>query len=126
MEGKTVKHKGKKISVGLIEHHGAGSFIYLPALYAYKPVFYHVYPDYAVPSRNGVEVKDKLAKIFIPSALRHQIPVKATKDKPYSIDKNLWGISIDCGPLEDPWEEPPEDAFEWTQSPKGLRRSQSI
>ncbi len=51
-------------------------------------------------------------------ALRHQIPVKATKDKPYSIDKNLWGISIECGPLEDPWEEPPEDAFEWTQSPQ--------
>lgn len=51
-------------------------------------------------------------------ALRHQIPVKATKDKPYSIDKNLWGISIECGPLEDPWEEPPEDAFEWTTSPQ--------
>jgi argininosuccinate synthase len=51
-------------------------------------------------------------------ALRHQIPVKATKDKPYSIDKNLWGISIECGPLEDPWTEPPEDAFEWTTSPE--------
>jgi len=51
-------------------------------------------------------------------ALRHQIPVKATKDKPYSIDKNLWGISIECGPLEDPWTEPPEDAFEWTVSPE--------
>ncbi len=51
-------------------------------------------------------------------ALRHQIPVKATKDKPYSIDKNLWGVSIECGPLEDPWQEPPEDAFEWTQSPQ--------
>jgi argininosuccinate synthase len=44
--------------------------------------------------------------------------VKATKDKPYSIDKNLWGISIECGPLEDPWTEPPEDAFEWTVSPE--------
>ncbi|RMH81067.1 MAG: argininosuccinate synthase [Acidobacteria bacterium] len=51
-------------------------------------------------------------------ALRHSIPVKATKEKPYSIDKNLWGISIECGPLEDPWVEPPEDAFEWTVSPK--------
>ncbi len=51
-------------------------------------------------------------------ALKHRIPVKATKDKPYSIDKNLWGISIECGPLEDPWTEPPEDAFEWTVSPK--------
>ncbi|MDW8032940.1 MAG: argininosuccinate synthase [Aquificaceae bacterium] len=51
-------------------------------------------------------------------ALKHQIPVKATREKPYSIDKNLWGVSIECGPLEDPWQEPPEDAFEWTTSPK--------
>ena len=51
-------------------------------------------------------------------ARRFNIPVKATKEKPYSIDKNLWGISIECGPLEDPWTEPPEDAFEWTVSPK--------
>ncbi|WPM31559.1 argininosuccinate synthase [Hydrogenobacter sp. T-2] len=51
-------------------------------------------------------------------ALKYNIPVKATKDKPYSIDKNLWGISIECGPLEDPWTEPPEDAFEWTLSPQ--------
>ncbi len=51
-------------------------------------------------------------------ALKHSIPVKVTKDKPYSIDKNLWGISIECGPLEDPWQEPPEDAFEWTVSPQ--------
>ncbi|WP_448588251.1 argininosuccinate synthase [Thermocrinis sp.] len=51
-------------------------------------------------------------------ALKFNIPVKATKEKPYSIDKNLWGISIECGPLEDPWTEPPEDAFEWTVSPK--------
>ena len=51
-------------------------------------------------------------------ALRYNIPVKITKDKPYSIDKNLWGVSIECGPLEDPWKEPPEDAFEWTVSPE--------
>ncbi len=51
-------------------------------------------------------------------ALKYNIPVKATKEKPYSIDKNLWGISIECGPLEDPWTEPPEDAFEWTISPE--------
>lgn len=51
-------------------------------------------------------------------ALKYNIPVKATKEKPYSIDKNLWGISIECGPLEDPWIEPPEDAFEWTVNPE--------
>jgi len=36
----------------------------------------------------------------------------------YSIDQNLWGRSIECGPLEDPEQEPPEDIFEWTVSPE--------
>lgn len=35
----------------------------------------------------------------------------------YSTDENLWGRSIECGPLEDPWAEPPEDAFTWTKNP---------
>lgn len=29
----------------------------------------------------------------------------------YSIDRNLWGISIECGELEDPWLEPPADSY---------------
>jgi argininosuccinate synthase len=45
------------------------------------------------------------------------IPVPVRKDRPYSIDTNLWGKSAECGPLEDPWTEPPEDVFEWTKSP---------
>ncbi len=51
-------------------------------------------------------------------ALKHGIPVKATKKSPYSIDDNLWGISIECGVLEDPKVAPPEDAYQITQSPK--------
>lgn len=46
------------------------------------------------------------------------IPVPTKKEKPYSIDVNLWGRSIECGALEDPSAEPPEDVFEWTISPK--------
>jgi len=46
-------------------------------------------------------------------ALRHGIPVAKTSN-PYSIDQNLWGRSIECGPIEDPSAEPPDDAFEWT------------
>jgi len=49
-------------------------------------------------------------------AQRHNIPVPVTKDSPYSIDENLWGRSIECGVLEDPWQEPPEDVFAWTRS----------
>ena len=45
------------------------------------------------------------------------IPV-STAAKKYSIDQNIWGRSIECGILEDPSREPPEDAFEWTVSPE--------
>jgi len=32
----------------------------------------------------------------------------------YSVDENLWGRTVECGALEDPWAAPPEDAFERT------------
>jgi argininosuccinate synthase len=50
-------------------------------------------------------------------AQRHGIPVSVTVASPYSIDENLWGKSIECGVLEDPWVEPPEEVFTWTKSP---------
>ena len=49
-------------------------------------------------------------------AQRNGIPVPVTTASPYSIDQNLWGRSIECGVLEDPWFEPPDDAFLWTRS----------
>jgi len=45
------------------------------------------------------------------------IPVPVTTGSPYSIDQNIWGRSIECGVLEDPWVEPPEEVFEWTRNP---------
>lgn len=48
---------------------------------------------------------------------RHGIPVKATASKPYSIDENIWGTSVECGVLEDPMAEPPADAYFRTVSP---------
>jgi len=45
----------------------------------------------------------------------HGIPVPVTVDAPYSIDESLWSRAIECGVLEDPWIEPPEDIFEWTK-----------
>ena len=50
-------------------------------------------------------------------AQKHGIPVPVTIASPYSIDENLWGRSIECGILEDPWAEPPEEVFAWTRSP---------
>jgi len=51
-------------------------------------------------------------------AKKNKIPVDVTKKKPYSIDTNLWGVSIEAGVLEDPWAEPPEDIYLWTKDPK--------
>ncbi|MGB9710859.1 MAG: argininosuccinate synthase [Thermodesulfovibrio sp.] len=48
---------------------------------------------------------------LIEYAQRHNIPVQATKEKPYSIDRNLFHISYEGGILEDPWREPPEDMY---------------
>ena len=49
-------------------------------------------------------------------AQRYGIPVPVTAASPYSIDENLWGRSIECGVLEDPWVEAPEEVFTWTRS----------
>jgi argininosuccinate synthase len=63
---------------------------------------------------SGEMTRDK----SIAYAAAHGIPVEATKESPYSIDQNLWGRSCEAGVLEDPWDEPPEDAFAWTVDPR--------
>lgn len=49
-------------------------------------------------------------------AAKHQISVRQTAEAPYSTDENLWGRSVECGELEDPWAEPPTDVWEWTSN----------
>jgi argininosuccinate synthase len=44
-------------------------------------------------------------------AEKHDLPITISRDRIYSIDENLWGRSIECGILEDPWEAPPADVF---------------
>ncbi|HEU4391525.1 MAG TPA: argininosuccinate synthase, partial [Blastocatellia bacterium] len=51
-------------------------------------------------------------------AEQNKIPITATKDKPYSMDRNLMHISYEGGILEDPWAEPPADIFILTRSPE--------
>jgi argininosuccinate synthase len=53
-------------------------------------------------------------------AQMHGIPVAATSASPYSVDLNLWGRSVECGVLEDPWAEPPADVWEWTLPTDGV------
>ena len=45
----------------------------------------------------------------------NNIPIDTTKKKPYSLDVNLWGISIESGKLEDPYYEPDEDIYQLTK-----------
>jgi len=51
-------------------------------------------------------------------AAEHGVEVPVTNAKPYSIDDNLWGRAIECGVLEDPMNEPPEDIYTMTDSPE--------
>ena len=46
------------------------------------------------------------------------IPVPVTKDKPYSMDRNLWHLSHEGGDLEDPWNEPQDDLYLLGVSPE--------
>jgi argininosuccinate synthase len=51
-------------------------------------------------------------------AQKRGIPVPVTKKSPYSLDVNLWGVSIEAGVLEDPMVTPPDDCYQWTTSPE--------
>jgi argininosuccinate synthase len=66
------------------------------------------------PMRVGMSLSRE-QEIDYAAARGIEIPI--TKASPYSIDVNLWGRSIETGVLEDPWQSPPADVFEWTVDP---------
>jgi argininosuccinate synthase len=74
------------------------------------------YPGVTViaPLRDRVWTRDE----EIDYALARGIPVAQTAASPYSIDENLFGRSIECGILEDPWQEPPGEPYELTADPR--------
>ena len=49
---------------------------------------------------------------------KHGVDIPWGAKGPFSIDENLWGRSAEAGVLEDPWAEPPPEAYEWTRSPQ--------
>jgi argininosuccinate synthase len=70
-------------------------------------------PDLEVlaPARNwGMTRADS-----VDYAMKWDIPIRATKEKIYSIDENLWGRAIECGAIEDPWDAPPEEPYTLTR-----------
>lgn len=72
------------------------------------------YLDIIAPAREWKMSREE----EIEYALKHGLDIPVTKSSPYSVDENMWGRSVECGPLEDPWNEPGEDVYEWTCSPK--------
>jgi argininosuccinate synthase len=59
-------------------------------------------------------------------AEKHNIPLTITKEKPYSIDSNLWGMAIECGELENLFLPAPEDAFFITKNPLATENTEEI
>jgi argininosuccinate synthase len=72
-------------------------------------------PDLAVlaPIRDDTIPREKAMAL----AAEWDIPLTAVAST-YSVDENLWGRTAECGPLEDPWVAPPEDAFARTAAPE--------
>lgn len=61
------------------------------------------------------ELKSREAEMAY--ARHHGIPVDASVGAPYSIDTNLWGSSVECGPLDDVGAPPPADVYLMTKAP---------
>lgn len=78
-------------------------------------------PDLTIvaPARETSWTRDEAIEI----AEKNGIPIEAKKASPYSTDENLWGRSVEAGILEDPWETPPDDVYQWTRS---IRRTPDI
>ena len=73
-------------------------------------------PDLKIiaPAREWDLTRDKA----IDFAKKEGIPIPVDVNSPYSTDENLWGRSIEAGPLEDPMHQPSEDVYKWTSSPE--------
>lgn len=65
------------------------------------------------PVRDLALTRDK-AIIY---AEEHNLPIRQSAKNPYSIDKNVWGRAVETGFLEEPWNAPIEDLYEYTQDP---------
>jgi argininosuccinate synthase len=74
------------------------------------------------PVRDLALTRDKA----IVYANEHNLPIRQSAANPYSIDKNVWGRAVETGFLEDPWNAPIEDLYEYTQDPNVNREADEI
>ncbi|MFF4288114.1 argininosuccinate synthase [Streptomyces sp. NPDC001739] len=54
------------------------------------------------------------------------LPIATTKKSPYSIDQNVFGRAVETGFLEDIWNAPIEDVYEYTQNPATPREADEV
>ncbi|WP_295688762.1 argininosuccinate synthase [uncultured Brevibacterium sp.] len=50
-------------------------------------------------------------------AERNNLPIVTTKNNPFSIDQNVWGRAVETGFLEDIWNGPTKDVYDYTDDP---------
>ena len=74
------------------------------------------------PVRDLALTRDK-AIIY---AEEHNLPIRQSAKNPYSIDKNVWGRAVETGFLEDPWNAPIEDLYEYTQDPSVFKDADEV
>ncbi|BDZ50198.1 argininosuccinate synthase [Frondihabitans sucicola] len=74
------------------------------------------------PVRDLALTRDKA----IVYANEHNLPIRQSAANPYSIDKNVWGRAVETGFLEDPWNAPVEDLYEYTQDPSVPREPDEV
>jgi argininosuccinate synthase len=74
------------------------------------------------PARDFAWTRDKA----IAFAEEKRLPIDVTKKSPYSIDQNLWGRAVETGFLEDIWNGPVEDIYDYTQSPAEPREADEV
>lgn len=74
------------------------------------------------PVRDLALTRDKA----IVYAEERSLPIRQSAANPYSIDKNVWGRAVETGFLEDPWNAPIEDLYEYTQDPGVAREPDEL
>ncbi|MBS9371882.1 argininosuccinate synthase [Rhodococcus sp. B50] len=72
-------------------------------------------PDLQViaPVRDYAWTREKA----IAFAEEHSLPINVTKRSPFSIDQNVWGRAVETGFLEDLWNAPTKDVYDYTEDP---------
>ncbi|MGW0658822.1 argininosuccinate synthase [Streptodolium elevatio] len=74
------------------------------------------------PVRDYAMTRDKA----IAFAEANRLPIATSKKSPYSIDQNVFGRAVETGFLEDIWNGPIEDVYEYTQNPATPRDADEV